>query len=81
MGRSKWKETSGNSYDFYKEYEWNESKTTVKEPTIYDLLEMMDKLIEQHPRNINKILENLSEEDIQKFLRAKKLSKIKGKVK
>jgi len=75
MGRNKWI-VSNNDGDV-----WNDVKETKIEPTIYDLLEMMDKLIEQHPRNINKILEHISEEDIQKFLRAKKLSKIQSKIK
>jgi len=49
------------------------------EPTMFDLLVMMDKLIQKHPRNINKILENIPEEEIQKYLRAKKMAKIQGK--
>ena len=62
------------------EYEYKETPIweKAKEPIMSDLLDMLEKLIEKHPRNIIQILEALPEEEIQKFLRAKKMAKIKS---
>lgn len=57
-------------------YKWEVKET--REPTKWEILIMIEKFIEKHPRNIIKILESLPEEEIQKFLRAKKLKKIKN---
>jgi len=74
-----------NNYPEYKSNGWYEHKDIpiriLPTPSISDLLDMMDKIIEQHPRNIKKILDNLPEEEIQKYLRAKKMAKIKSEMK
>jgi len=72
----------GDYYDYeHKSNGWYEYEKIIqdREPTMMDLINMMEKLIEKHPRNIIKILESLPEEEIQKFLRAKKMAKIKSK--
>jgi len=72
---------TNNDYDYYKEFNFYETTTKKTEPTIWELIDMIEKIIEKHPRNIKKILDNLPEEEIQKYLRAKKMAKIKRNAK
>lgn len=58
-------------------YKYTETNIT-KNPTISEVIEMVEKQLEIHPRNMTKILDSIPEEDIQNYLRAKKLNKIKN---
>lgn len=75
---SRWQLVNGTLYDTLK-CDWDEHLKTQMEPTVYDLLNMMDKLLQKHPRNLIKILDKLPEEEIQKYIRSKKLAKLKNK--
>jgi len=59
--------------------DWYEKPIKKTEPSLSEVIDIIEKTIEKHPRNIIKILESLPEDEIQNFLRAKKLSKIKDK--
>lgn len=69
---------------------WRESKlkerngtyhSVKKYPVLSSVLENIGKLITQDKKNIIKILDSLSEDDIQNYLRAKKLSKLEKNIK
>ena len=69
----------GDYYDYKKDYGYYETKIK-KEPTISDILDLIKKRV-KNQSDIFKILDNFPDEVIQKYIRAKKLSKIRKKSK
>lgn len=79
--RYRWKIFT-NDYDNYQSNNWNVYERTEKKSlTFWDIINAIHKFIEKDNDNIKKILDTLPEDDIQEYLRAKKLSRIKNKVK
>jgi hypothetical protein len=81
----KYKQGDYIDYDHKEDYQngWYEyTKTTKKDPTIWDLINMLKEMIKNDTNVdivIKKILNEIPEEEIQKYLRAKKIAKIKKK--
>jgi len=82
-GNDKWNNeigAVGHGYDYYKEYKWY-SKEATNKLSKWDIINQVEKLIKKDSDNINSILDTIPEEEIQKYLRAKKMAKIKRNAK
>jgi len=83
MGRSKWKETS-NGYGDSSSYDWYEHKETKSEPDIWTVVKDLRKILKEGDPVVDiikSVLNEIPDEEIQKYLRARKLAKIKGEIK